>query len=360
MPQADVSVVVPFYNVRDDVKRCVDSLIAQTFNASRYELVLVDDGSTDGTGALLDVYAANVTSKPAITVLHQENQGLSAARNYGVRMSTGTYVTFVDGDDCVSEQYLERLWQGLESLPSGTQRPLVISLYDYRDKHGVNTVGGLSDYSAGRSPHNSAPTRNSAHTQPAHAIMGTTEAMNAVLYGEIPLSAWGKLAPRIEYVEHPFPEGRLYEDLSSIARLVHDSESVAVVDEPLYHYVIHDGSIVHSATIDERQTHDFALAIGEFTSQSMRFFRDDPQFDVSAFTYQQSLHCARLFTALDDAVSKERCRTIVRFVRKRLPGFIGNRRIPLRERLRLGLLCACPALYRKLFRLFIKFTRGVG
>lgn len=371
MPLIDVSIIVPFYNVGAAAVRCIESLVSQTFDADRYELVLVDDGSTDGTGRIIDDFVHGLAADghtadalPLITLLHIDNCGLSAARNFGVRRCSGTFVTFVDGDDSVDPSYVERLWGGLSMLPEDARHPLVVCQYDYGDdradcaaKHGLARLlklrsgSGLED----------SVTRGIGRRRRPAPVMGGSEAMNAVMYGEISLSAWGKLALRDEYVEHPFPEGRLYEDLSTIVRLIHDSSDIAVVDEPLYHYLIHDGSIVHSMAIDDRQIDDFILAIHEFTEQSGRFFRDDPDFDMSAFSYQRSLHCARLFTALGGCGHDRRMRaSILRFVRGRLPGFIRNRRIPLRERLRLWLLCVCPPLYSLLFRLFVKVTRGVG
>ena len=86
-----VSVVMPAYNVAWCIGRAVDSVLAQDFRPC--ELIVVNDGSTDGTGALLEGYGA------AITVINQENRGMSAARNAGIRRARGTYVAFLDADD---------------------------------------------------------------------------------------------------------------------------------------------------------------------------------------------------------------------------------------------------------------------
>ena len=103
-----MSVVVPFYNVRECVGYCMRSLLAQTFEGP-YEVVCVDDGSTDGTGELLDTYADD----PRVVVLHKENGGLSDARNHGVKHARADLITFVDGDDVVAPQYLEALYGAL-------------------------------------------------------------------------------------------------------------------------------------------------------------------------------------------------------------------------------------------------------
>lgn len=99
-----ISVVMPFYNVEQYVDDCMSSLLSQDFD--RYEVVCVDDGSTDRTGTLLDGYEA---TNPRVRVLHTENKGLSEARNAGVRAAHAELVSFVDGDDVVSPHYLRLL-----------------------------------------------------------------------------------------------------------------------------------------------------------------------------------------------------------------------------------------------------------
>ena len=94
-----VSVIVPIYNVENYVKKCLDSLAAQTLKD--VEFILIDDGSTDNSGKIADQYS----SDPRFHIFHTENRGLSAARNYGIDQSHGEYLMFVDGDDWVAPDY---------------------------------------------------------------------------------------------------------------------------------------------------------------------------------------------------------------------------------------------------------------
>lgn len=98
MSTPKISCIVPVYNVEKYLRRCVDSILAQTF--TDFELILVDDGSPDGCPAICDEYAEKDSR---VRVIHQENKGVSAARNAGLDMARGEYVCFVDGDDEVSE-----------------------------------------------------------------------------------------------------------------------------------------------------------------------------------------------------------------------------------------------------------------
>lgn len=97
-----ISVVVPAYNAQKYLSRCADSVLMQTY--SDLELILVDDGSTDQTGTICDEYAARDNR---VVVIHQDNKGVSAARNAGVEKSTGTYLVFVDADDALIPDGLE-------------------------------------------------------------------------------------------------------------------------------------------------------------------------------------------------------------------------------------------------------------
>ena len=103
-----ISVIVPVYNVEPYIRRCIDSILSQTF--TDFELILVDDGSPDNCPAICDEYAKKDSR---VHVIHQENRGLSAARNAGLDRMTGEYVTFVDPDDFVHPQYIEFLYQAV-------------------------------------------------------------------------------------------------------------------------------------------------------------------------------------------------------------------------------------------------------
>ena len=99
-----VSVIVPVYNAKDYLRRCVDSILAQSF--VDFELLLVNDGSTDTSGEICDHYS-NTDSR--IRVFHKDNGGVSSARNVGLNHAIGDWIAFVDSDDWVSIEYLERL-----------------------------------------------------------------------------------------------------------------------------------------------------------------------------------------------------------------------------------------------------------
>ena len=106
----EISVIVPIYNVEKYLGPCIDSILAQTFKD--FELILVDDGSPDRCGKICDEYE-RVDKR--IRVIHQENSGLSAARNVGLDVMVGKYVTFIDSDDLVDKRFLEELYDNLQN-----------------------------------------------------------------------------------------------------------------------------------------------------------------------------------------------------------------------------------------------------
>lgn len=109
MPKPKASIVIPVYNAENCIREAVDSVLAQT--EPRLELILVDDGSTDTSGAVCDEYGAH---DPRIRVIHQVNSGVSAARNAGIDAACGDYIGFVDGDDWIAPNMYERLLREAE------------------------------------------------------------------------------------------------------------------------------------------------------------------------------------------------------------------------------------------------------
>lgn len=116
-PQITLSIIVPIYNVERYLKKCIDSLLNQ--DISDYEIILVDDGSTDNSGAICDEYTSpsfvnSLTRSVVIKVIHQENGGLSAARNSGIEIAQGDYLMFVDSDDFIEPNVLGGLMAQVE------------------------------------------------------------------------------------------------------------------------------------------------------------------------------------------------------------------------------------------------------
>ncbi|MFT3944225.1 MAG: glycosyltransferase family 2 protein [Ancrocorticia sp.] len=326
-----VSVVVPFYNVQDCVDYCVKSLLDQTYRD--YELVLVDDGSTDSTPEKLDAYS----NEPNVVVLHKENGGLSDARNAGVAVSSGELISFVDGDDLVSPDYLDVL---VGAFPEGVNA-LVTALPDIVQYSEVKSWQWRS----------AAPVEKES--------LARYEALLKVAYEEIQISGWAKLAPRSVYLRTPFPQGAYYEDVCTIVDVIASVDNVVALKAPIYGYVMRDDSIVHRKSASRKQADDYRQAIDKIVSDMNK-----SMVAPEAIVYHRSLHLTRLFTLLDVVTDRAYARhlqaTIVRRVRSDLWVILRNQRAPLPMKCRFAALALLPGIYGSIFRFYEKRFKGIG
>lgn len=209
-----ISIIVPIYKVEEYLHRCVDSLLGQTYGD--FELILVDDGSPDGCGSICDAYAA---ADSRVRVIHKPNGGLSDARNAGMDIAAGEYIAFVDSDDWVAPEYLERLLEGLTG--SGA---------DICDCSILRTDSSESI----------VPSEKAAPT------VYTTEAALTELIrdGEFHQHVWNKLYRRTVIGDIRFPKGKLNEDEFWTYQVFSNASRIAKLPEVLYYYFQRPGSIM--------------------------------------------------------------------------------------------------------------------
>ncbi|MCQ5131146.1 glycosyltransferase [Butyricicoccus faecihominis] len=219
-----VSLVIPVYNLERYLKRCVESVLHQTF--PNLEVILVDDGSTDKSPAMCDAYQK---ADNRVTVLHQKNQGLSAARNAGTAAASGEYIAYVDGDDYIHPEYVSTLLNGM--LKNRAQ----ISVCGFR------IVG-------------EAPAQISPNCERKESVYSKYDALSTMLYQKkFDVSAWGKMFQTEDIRRFPFPVGKVYEDILSIVQAFGTAERVAWNPSELYFYYQREESIVHSEKIELRE-----------------------------------------------------------------------------------------------------------
>ena len=209
-----ISVIVPVYNIMDCLERCVKSICAQTWE--NLEILLVDDGSTDGTGALCDQLAKK---DGRIRVFHKENGGSSSARNLGIREAKGEWLGFVDSDDWIEPQMYERLLEA--ALFSGAS--IAQASRDEIDEEGT------------RRPDVCAPPKEEL-TRSAEKFLRT------LLLHEGDCSFCTKLVKRELFAGRAFPEGKLNEDFYLLVELLGTGAAVRIVPEQLYHVFYRMGS----------------------------------------------------------------------------------------------------------------------
>ena len=219
MERIAVSVIVPIYNTRPFLEECVRSILNQQFSEP-FEVLLVDDGATDGCDVLCDELAAQ---DRRIRVFHQENQGLSGARNTGIDAARGRYYAFVDADDVVHPGYLQALYDACETHDA------YMAICAVED---VNEDGSSQD-----PPEYTLPAETGVFV--GKDLLNRFYAPNGTYY----TVAWNKLYRAEVWKLLHYPEGRLHEDDFVAHRLFWRCDKVVCLDAPLYNYRLRKGSI---------------------------------------------------------------------------------------------------------------------
>lgn len=211
-----VSVIVPVYHVEKELRKCLDSLLNQTFDD--YEIILVNDGGSEFETELCEEYAE---SDPRIVYCYQENQGLSAARNTGLSLARGQWIMFADSDDWVHEDFIRKALE--PALSSDGQVKMVIFDIINTDPNGHELGVQPSGMAAGVYPSDTV-------------LLGR-------LTGKILCYAWNKLYSRELWNGITFPVGELWEDDAIIHELIDRAGSIAIIHDELCYKRVREESI---------------------------------------------------------------------------------------------------------------------
>jgi len=233
-----VSVIVPFYNVEAYITDCLDSLVSQDFDS--YEIVCIDDGSTDRTGAILDEYAAWFD---VVRVFHFQNAGLSVSRNRGVALARAELISFVDGDDFVSPEYLSTLYSAHCGVAGRLVQGRAIGCRNEQLRDMKWPV---------------------AHENLQQILYDGNQLKIDCSLGRVSSVAWAKLAHRSLYEEVPFSPGMVYEDIMAMPDIVEYIDELLVLDQVIYAHVIRRGSISRPLVMTEKEIEDYLAAQKHF------------------------------------------------------------------------------------------------
>ena len=205
-----ISVIVPVYNVEPYLRKCLDSIINQTYQ--NLEILLVDDGSSDKCGEICDQYAK---LDNRIKVFHTANRGLSEARNLGLDNAKGEYIGFVDPDDWIEPDMYELLLKRLEETKADIVECGMIK--EYWDK--------------------------SEESKKENMELTGKEALRLLLIGKMSNAVWNKLWKRQCFETVCFPVGRVYEDIATTYLIFAVASHVCIIAENKYHYLQREGSL---------------------------------------------------------------------------------------------------------------------
>ena len=313
-----VSVIVPVYNTAQYLERCVHSITAQSY--PRLDILLVDDGSTDGSGMLCDSLAG---ADQRIRVIHKENGGMSDARNAGIEAAWGEYLLFVDSDDFIAEDMAEKLYDA--ALRHHAEMSICNFLY-------VDESG------------RPLPEENRELPLRDEGISGE-EALRKIFTekGWYYVTACNKLYSRGLFESIRFPKGKIHEDEFTAHRLLGACSRVACIRDVGYYYVQRPGSIVHSRNCRSN------------------LHAAEANLDRAAYLYDRGIfRCAGRAYLIAGIYLSEACADLPASApqRKEIQALLaqfreGRRFLPYctrKERLQLLIVSLSPFLYHRLFQ----------
>lgn len=218
-----ISIIVPVYNVENYLKKCIDSIIRQTYK--NLEIILVDDGSTDTSGKICDEYA-KIDSR--IKVIHKFNGGLSSARNVGIEHASGSFISFIDSDDWVGDNFIASFCKYAAS------DRIIICGY----KKVINQLINV----------NSVEHILFLNRIQFENLLLSYELINSRRYDINPIGNYmmTKFFPSWVFKDIRFPEGHVFEDAFISMKLFNKIEKFIIIPEAEYYYIFRNNSIVNT------------------------------------------------------------------------------------------------------------------
>lgn len=227
-----ISIVVPIYNVEQYLRKCIDSILDQSYK--NLEIILVDDGSPDSSGKICDEYAKEDIR---VRVIHQENTGLSGARNAGLEIANGKYISFIDSDDWIDSKFIETLYHDMKENNAQIAAPGFCLAYEDGSYVNDSKVDKLTIYN-------------------------TQEALETFLFnGYLTPCVASKLWDIELWSDVRCPRGKLYEDQYTTYKLLDKTKRITFDPSVKYYYFKRNGSIGHSDF--NKKTYDLLDGIKE-------------------------------------------------------------------------------------------------
>ena len=251
-----ISIIIPVYNVEKYLDRCVQSVLNQSY--TNLEVILVDDGSSDGSSRLCDLWAEK---DARVRIIHQENRGVSAARNAGLDAATGEYLGFIDSDDYIAPDMYEKLYR---SLRENNAEISVCGFY-FVDENGTMLA---EDRNLG------LPIKDQVVTG-----LDILKAMQTAKRGVFFVFSWNKLYQKQLFSDVRFPAGKLSEDTYVLCRILEQCNRISCISDICYYYVQRSGSYMHN-----RNCLSY-LHEAEARFEHMRFFSKRGLFENAAHAY---------------------------------------------------------------------------
>lgn len=323
-----VSVIVTAYNIKDYLPRCLDSLLRQTYE--NLEVIVVDDGSTDGTAAICDDYAAK---NARISVIHKENGGPSSARNAGVAIAHGEYIGYVDGDDWTEPEMYEHM------LAACMEHHAEIAICTYRQ------VGKGSE---------------EIHPTGDVAVLSREEALEIYISGHpqyhIFHSVWSKLFKREVIQDVAFPEGRKSEDIMYTTWSMARASKCVFLDTPYYNYMVDREDSIMNTKLGERRFGDEI----PFWREQAEYLAEQGLLELS-YKSQYQFYRRLLFYYVDfrDLKMMHRAEELIVLLKKekgKIAAIYENPYVAKGDKVRMKVFLLSPGIYYRIVKLYDRFV----
>lgn len=239
-----ISVIVPVYKVEPFLKKCILSLLNQTF--TNLEIILIDDGSPDNCGKMCDDYVAKDSR---IIVIHKKNGGLSSARNAGIDIAKGDYLMFIDSDDYVEPDFCEKAYHFV------TDNNVLCASFGYYEHWSDRT--------------------DEFHTSKTKVIPAKDAIKSLITKDDVIFNfAWNKIYHRSLFNNIRYPEGRYYEDQGTTYKLFDAAKTIYVDPSMLYHYNRRQETITQALGIEQTQEPKILNDIFDLWIERLDFIRN--------------------------------------------------------------------------------------
>ena len=309
-----ISIIVPIYNVEKYLKECIESIINQTYK--NIEIILVDDGSPDNCGKICEEYSQK---DKRIIVIHKENGGLSDARNKGIDIAKGDYLTFIDSDDFVNIDYIEKLYSSIKlnntelaqcGISKVNENNEIIEKLNY-DENYIKT---------------------------SHEILNE-------LYGKHLIEnvvIWNKMYAKELFKNIRFPVGKIHEDEFTTYKIFYSVDRISLLSDCLYNYRQTNESIIGKKFNKKR------LNLLEALEERMNFFKNRNEIDLYEKTLKFYIEQLRLYYIkvkkyIED--SEYRQKNIIKKYKNTYKNYLKNKNLHIKDKLKTVFFVIFPNLF---------------
>ncbi|MFA1820245.1 glycosyltransferase [Virgibacillus oceani] len=325
MIQPDISIIVPVYNSSPYISKCIDSILAQTFR--KFELILVNDGSADQSGHICEQYAQQ---DGRIKIVHKENGGVSSARNAGINIASGEFITFVDADDWIYKDMYSKLYNLCKETNSDIS---ICSIY-----REIN--GKVID------------TKREALIKE----MDNTEAMKQLFTGKyFRFAVWAKLYKKCCFKNIRYPEDRRLDDLPTTYKIFSNANKVVYTTYAGYIYLLRENSILTSPYNEKKL--DIFLGWDEIIAFMNKNYPNLSNEYISCFVYYSMDHVYSILNQVEDPVERDKYILYIQlYIRKYYKEILKTSRLSLKYKYLITLLNYNVKLLYLNFKLKRKLT----